>query len=84
MTIAQADALIAQQKPLDLFSELLVGYERISADVTQNDTVGRIAIAKMILDCNGTYGTRKIPFKLSTDKQGRISFWTLPPDIEPR
>ena len=84
MTEQAANTLLERETPLDLHSELLVGYERISADVAPNDTVGRIAIAKMILDCNGTYGSRSIPYKLSIDHLQRLSFWTLPPQIEPR
>jgi hypothetical protein len=83
MTESEANALIECEKPLDIHSDLLIGYERISTDISSYDPVGRMAIAKMILDCNGTYGKRKIYYKLSIDKLERLSFWTLPPDIEP-
>lgn len=84
MTEQAANAILEREKPLDLHSEHLVGYERISADVAPHDTVGRIALAKMIQDCDGTYGTRRIPYKLSIDASKRLSLWTLPPQIEPR
>lgn len=84
MTQQQADTILAKTRRVDLFSEHLVGYERISADIPPEDTVGRIAIAKMVQDCDGTYGQRKVPHLLAECPNGRISFWTLPPELEPR
>lgn len=84
MTEAEANALLEREKPLDIHSELLIGYERISTDISTYDPVGRSAIAKMILDCNGTFGKRKIYYKLAIDHLERLSFWTLPPEIEHR
>jgi len=78
--IAEALVFLARIPRTPIASELIVGYELITHSVDPSDSIGMIALAGMIRDCNGSAGGRKIAFKLAEAPNGTLTLWTLPPE----
>jgi hypothetical protein len=78
MTTSEAEALLSKHPRIKIESPDLIGFELLSRDVASTDSCGMVAIAKMILDCNGQFG-RRIPYHLAESKTGTLTVWVLPP-----
>jgi len=77
--VVYAEVFLAKHPKVPIDSEEIVGYELLSADVTPQDTIGRLAIVGMISDCSGKYG-RRVPYHLAIAPSGNLTVWVLPPE----
>lgn len=80
MTAAEAIAFLAARPRISVNSELLVGFEMISHEIEPKDDSSMIALARMVRDCEGYYGGRKIAYKIAEAPKGPLTIWTLPPE----
>ena len=79
MTHAEAERILSGHPRIPIDAPGLIGFELLSCDVTGGDQVARIALAGMILDCNGRFG-RAVPYHLAEATTGTLTLWILPPD----
>jgi hypothetical protein len=75
--VVYAEAFLAKHPRIKIDAAELIGYELLSADVAPEDTIGRLAIVSMIVDCSGKYG-RAIPYHLAEAPTGNLTVWVLP------
>jgi len=82
MTLTQAHQLLAAHPRIPIHSPELVGYQLQTHDLPPTDPHSELFLAKAIQDCDGTYGGRKLPYKLAEAPNGTLTLWTLPPEPE--
>jgi hypothetical protein len=79
MNHAEVEVFLAKHPRISIHAAELIGFELLSTDVTPTDMVGRLALVRMILDCNGSFG-RRIPYHLAESTTGTLTLWVLPPE----
>lgn len=73
----EACAIVMRAPKIPICDERLVGYELVSQDLSPDSLNDLVALAGMILDCDGTRGT-SIPHLVAQKPDGTYTLWTIP------